>query len=53
MTVRYADHEEVVDAGDVYYMAPEHTMAAEAGSVHSCKVLCSDFRIFLEFFLRN
>ena len=33
MTVRYADHEEVVNAGDVYYMAPGHTMAAEAGTV--------------------
>jgi len=33
MTVRYADHEEVVKAGEVYYMAPGHTMAAEAGTV--------------------
>lgn len=33
MTVRYADHEEVVKAGEVYYMAPGHTMAADAGTV--------------------
>ena len=33
MTVRYPDHEEVVNAGEVYYMAPGHTMAAEAGTV--------------------
>lgn len=33
MIVRYADHEEVVYAGDVYYMAPGHTMAVEAGTV--------------------
>lgn len=33
MTVRYADHEDVVKAGDVYYMAPGHAMAAEAGTV--------------------
>ena len=33
MTVRYADHEEVINAGDVYYMAPGHTMAALAGTV--------------------
>jgi hypothetical protein len=33
MTVRYADHEEVVNAGEVYYMAPGHTMATEAGTV--------------------
>ena len=33
MTVRYPDHEEVVNAGEVYYMAPGHTMATEAGTV--------------------
>ncbi len=31
--MRYEDHEEVVRAGDVYYMAPGHTMAVEAGTV--------------------
>ena len=33
MTVRYADHEEVVEAGDVYYMAPDHGIAVDAGTV--------------------
>ena len=33
MIVRYPDHEEVVSAGEVYYMAPGHTMAVEAGTV--------------------
>jgi hypothetical protein len=33
MTVRYPDHEEVVNAGEVYYMAPGHTMAVQAGTV--------------------
>lgn len=33
MTVRYADHDEVVEAGDVYYMAPDHTIAVDAGTV--------------------
>lgn len=33
LTVRYADHEEVVTPGEVYYMAPGHTMAAAAGTV--------------------
>jgi hypothetical protein len=33
MIVRYADHEDVVNAGDVYYMAPGHTMATDAGTV--------------------
>jgi hypothetical protein len=33
MIVRYADHEDVITTGDVYYMAPGHTMRAEAGTV--------------------
>lgn len=33
MTVRYADHDEIVEAGDVYYMAPDHTIAVDAGTV--------------------
>lgn len=32
-TVRYADHEEVVEAGDVYYVAPDHGIAVDAGTV--------------------
>ena len=32
MIVRYADREEVYEAGDVFYMAPGHAPAAEAGS---------------------
>ena len=32
MTVRYADHEEVYEAGDAFYMPPGHTPAAEAGT---------------------
>lgn len=31
--VRYVDHEDVINAGELYYMAPGHTMAAEAGTV--------------------
>lgn len=33
MTVRYDDHEEVVEAGDVYYMAPDHSIEVDAGTV--------------------
>lgn len=33
MTVRYADHDEVVTAGEVYYMAPDHTIVVDAGTV--------------------
>jgi hypothetical protein len=33
MVVRYEDQEEVVEAGDVYYMAPDHTIAVDAGTV--------------------
>jgi hypothetical protein len=32
MTVRYADREEVFEAGDVFYMPPGHTPAAVGGS---------------------
>ncbi len=32
MTIRYADHEEVIEAGDAFYMPPGHVPAAEAGS---------------------
>jgi hypothetical protein len=32
MTVRYADHEEVLEEGDAYYMPPGHAPEAEAGS---------------------
>lgn len=30
--VRYADHEEICQAGDAYYMAPGHAPEARAGS---------------------
>jgi hypothetical protein len=30
--VRYADHEEVLEAGDAFYMAPGHAPEAEAGT---------------------
>jgi hypothetical protein len=32
LTVRYADHEEVIQAGDAFYMPPGHVPAAAAGS---------------------
>ena len=32
MRVRYADREEVVEAGDAYYMAPRYTSIMEAGT---------------------
>jgi hypothetical protein len=32
MTVRYPDRDEVIEAGDVFYMTPGHTAAAEAGA---------------------
>lgn len=33
MTVKYADHDEVVETGELYYMAPGHTIVVEAGTV--------------------
>jgi hypothetical protein len=32
ITVRYHDREEVIEAGDAFYMTPGHTAAAEAGT---------------------
>lgn len=32
ITVTYADHEEVIEAGEAFYMSPGHVPAAEAGS---------------------
>jgi hypothetical protein len=32
ITVRYADREELLDAGDVFYMSPGHAPAVDAGS---------------------
>jgi hypothetical protein len=32
LTVRYADREEFVQAGDAFYMSPGHTPSAEAGT---------------------
>jgi hypothetical protein len=32
MTVRYLDHEEVVRAGDVFYMAPGHVPTYDVGT---------------------
>jgi hypothetical protein len=32
MTVQYADHVEVFEAGDAFYMAPGHTPAVDAGT---------------------
>jgi hypothetical protein len=32
ITVRYGDHEEVIEAGDAFYMPPGHAPEAEAGT---------------------
>jgi hypothetical protein len=32
LTVRYRDHEEVIEPGDAFYMPPGHVPAAQAGS---------------------
>jgi hypothetical protein len=32
MTVTYADHQEVIEAGDAFYMTPGHTPAVVAGT---------------------
>ncbi|HEV7761753.1 MAG TPA: hypothetical protein VGO78_22255 [Acidimicrobiales bacterium] len=32
LTVRYADHEETVEAGEAFYLPPGHAPAADAGT---------------------
>jgi hypothetical protein len=32
LTVRYGDHEEVIEAGDAFYLPPGHTPEAEEGT---------------------
>jgi ribosomal protein L16 Arg81 hydroxylase len=32
MTIRYSDHEEVIEPGDAFYMPPGHVPAAIAGT---------------------
>jgi hypothetical protein len=32
MTITYADHEDVLEAGDAFYLPPGHTPKAEAGT---------------------
>ena len=32
LTVRYADHEETIEAGDAFYMSPGHVPTGAAGS---------------------
>jgi hypothetical protein len=33
LVARYRDHHDVIHAGEVYYMAPGHTMTMDAGTV--------------------
>lgn len=49
MTVKYPDHEDVVRAGEVYYMAPGHTIAVDAGTVLVEFSPWDEFRKLMEF----
>ena len=49
MTVRYADRDEVVKAGEAYYMAPGHTIAVDAGTVLVELSPWDEFRKLMEF----
>jgi hypothetical protein len=53
MTVRYPDHDDFVRAGDVYYMAPGHTMAVDAGTVLIEFSPKAEFRKLTEIAVRN
>lgn len=49
MTVKYADRDDVVKAGEAYYMAPGHTIAVEAGTVLVEFSPWDEFRTLMEF----
>lgn len=53
MTVRYADREEVINAGDAYYMVPGHAPVMEAGTEIVEFSLKDEFRKTMEVAERN
>ena len=53
MTVRYADREDVVTGGEAYYMAPDHTIAVDAGTVLVEFSPAEEFRRTAEVAIRN
>lgn len=53
MTVRYADHEEVVDAGDVFYMPPGHVPEYRPGTRLIQFSPTDEMRVVNEVIMRN
>jgi quercetin dioxygenase-like cupin family protein len=53
MTVRYADHEEVVSAGDVFFMAPGHVPEYEPGTRLIQFSPTDEVRVVTETIMRN
>lgn len=53
MRCRFADHEEVFSAGDVYYVPPGHTFAFEAGCEYVEFSPAEEYRRTMEVVERN
>lgn len=53
MTVRYADHQEVVSAGDVFFMAPGHVPEYEPGTRLIQFSPTDEVRVVTETIMRN
>jgi mannose-6-phosphate isomerase-like protein (cupin superfamily) len=53
LTFRFADHEEVVEAGDAFYLPPGHVPMAQAGSEYVQFSPSEDLRAVAEAMARN
>jgi mannose-6-phosphate isomerase-like protein (cupin superfamily) len=48
LTVHYDDHDEVIEAGDAFYMPPGHVPGAEAGSEFVMFSPTDEYRVTME-----
>ena len=53
MRLQFADHEETYNAGEVYYAAPGHTAAGEAGCQYVELSPADEYRKTMEVAVRN
>jgi hypothetical protein len=53
MRVKYADHEEIIAAGEVYYLAPGHIVVAEEDCEEVEFSPKGEFRLTMELAMRN
>jgi hypothetical protein len=53
LTFRFADHDEVLEAGDAFYLPPGHTPVIEAGSEYLQFSPSAEFAVVSEHILKN